>query len=100
MLFRSLAMGFCVAFILIPAQTLLQEETPMDMLGRVSSSLMSVLSMAQVIALAFAGTAAQWIGIRNLYFVSAALLVGIAGFGAMRLRSRAPTPVGSTPPAR
>jgi MFS transporter, DHA3 family, macrolide efflux protein len=80
------AVGFCVAFIMIPAQTLLQEETPRPMLGRVSSSMMSVLSIAQIIAMVGAGPVAERLGIRNLYFASGVLLLLIAGAGYLQLR--------------
>lgn len=81
-----LGVGFCVAFVLIPAQTLLQEETPQAMLGRVSSSMMSVLSIAQVLAMVVAGPVAGRVGIRNLYFASGLLLLIIASTGYLRLR--------------
>ena len=81
-----LALGFCAAFIMIPAQTLLQQETPHDMLGRVSSSLMSLLAMSQVLAMFVAGPVAQKAGIRNLYFGSAVMLVSIGAVGLARLR--------------
>ncbi|MGI8742011.1 MAG: MFS transporter [Bryobacteraceae bacterium] len=81
-----LGVGFCVAFIMIPAQTLLQQETPKTMLGRVSSSMMSVLAIAQVLAMLVAGPVAQNIGIRNLYFASGVLLLLIGGTGYLQLR--------------
>ena len=79
-----LGLGFGVVFIFIPAQTLLQTVTPMNMLGRVSSSLMSSLAFTQVIALSLTGWGAQVIGIRNLYFASACMLVLIAAAGWRR----------------
>jgi DHA3 family macrolide efflux protein-like MFS transporter len=85
----TLGIGFSVAFLLIPAQTLLQTETPVAMLGRVSSSMISVLSLAQVAALALSGGVAQRIGIRNLYYTSAAMLVLIAVLGYMKLQKQA-----------
>lgn len=92
-------MGGGIAFILIPSQTLLQEETPVDMLGRVSSSMMSLIGVAQVIALAISGSAAQWIGIRRLYYASAAMLATIALMGFSRLRtSISPKPAGEIAP--
>ena len=36
------------AFIIVPAQTLMQQETPHAMVGRVSSSFLSLISVAQV----------------------------------------------------
>ncbi|HKW98129.1 MAG TPA: MFS transporter [Bryobacteraceae bacterium] len=82
-----LLMGFFAAFIMIPSQTLLQQETPQEMLGRVSSSLMSVLALAQVVAMFVAGPVAESVGIRNLYFGSAALLGVIAAVGFGKLRA-------------
>src|SRR5450755_4621219 len=73
-----LGLGFCAAFIMVPSQTLLQQETPHALLGRVSSSLMSLLAMSQVLAMFVAGPVAQQLGIRKLYFGSAAML-GIVG---------------------
>ena len=83
-----LSLGFFSAFIMITAQTLIQKETPAAMLGRVSSSLMSLLAVAQVVAMFVAGPVAQKAGIRNLYFASAAMLVGIGLFGYSRLQQR------------
>lgn len=81
-----LGLGFFAAFIMVPSQTLLQRETPHELLGRVSSSLMSLLAMSQVLAMFVAGPVAQRAGIRNLYFASAAMLALIAGAGYAWLR--------------
>jgi DHA3 family macrolide efflux protein-like MFS transporter len=43
--------GLAIAFIVVPAQTLIQRETPHDMLGRVSSSFMAVFSLSQLLGL-------------------------------------------------
>ena len=89
-----LMMGFFAAFIMIPSQTLLQQETPQELLGRVSSSLMSLLAVSQVLAMFVAGPVAQSAGIRNLYFGSAALLmgIGILGWGKLRTPKETVTP--------
>jgi len=76
-----LGIGFFVAFIFIPAQVLMQEHTPPNMLGRVSGSMMSVMFSSQVIALLSAGELATHLGIRNVYFGSALLLLFIAAGG-------------------
>jgi MFS family permease len=81
-----LGLGFFAAFIMVPSQTLLQRETPHELLGRVSSSLMSLLAMSQVLAMFVAGPVAQRAGIRNLYFGSAVMLAAIAGAGLLWLR--------------
>lgn len=77
----TLTMGFGVALVIIPAQTLMQGQTPLDMLGRVTSTLMSVLSFAQVAGLALSGSIAQVVGIRNSYYATSALLALIAAAG-------------------
>jgi MFS transporter, DHA3 family, macrolide efflux protein len=82
-----LLMGFGAAFIMITAQTLLQQETPKEMLGRVSSALMSLMALSQVLAMFLAGPVAEHAGIRNLYFGSAAMLLLIGLIGRRRMRA-------------
>jgi MFS family permease len=82
-----LCLGFFAALLMITSQTLLQQETPPEMLGRVSSSLMSLLAGAQVIALLGAGPVAQSAGVRNLFFGSAAMLLAIGAIGHWKLRA-------------
>ena len=82
------SLGFGVAFIIAPAQALFQQETPVAMVGRVSSSFMSVLTFSQVMGLLISGSVAQAIGIRNLFFASAGMLGFIAAAGYTRLKTR------------
>ncbi len=74
--------GVGVAYVLVPAQTLMQECTPQALLGRVSSASMSVMTVAQLISFLLAAAIAVQIGIRNLYISVAAMLlaIAIAGF--------------------
>jgi MFS family permease len=81
-----LGLGFGAAFIMVPSQTLLQQETPHALLGRVMSSLMSLLAISQVLAMFVAGPVAQHSGIRSLYFGSSAMLVTIGAVGYAWLR--------------
>jgi DHA3 family macrolide efflux protein-like MFS transporter len=85
-----LALGFSAAFIMVTSQTLIQQETPQEMLGRVSSSLMSLMAVSQVLAMFFAGPVADKAGLRSLYFGSAAMLAVIASIGFMKLRRTEP----------
>ena len=80
-----LALGLCAAAIFVTATTLLQQETPHDLLGRVMSCLMSLLAGSQVVAMLVAGPAAEKAGIANLYYGSAAMLVGIGILGHFKL---------------
>jgi hypothetical protein len=83
-----LGIGFGVAFILIPASALLQEETPLEMRGRVSSSAMSLMTTVQGLAMVLAGSAAARFGLAPVFYASAAMLVSIAAFGFWRLQNR------------
>ncbi len=85
----TLGIGISVAFIFVPTQVLMQEATPKEMLGRISSSMMSVMTLSQTIALVFAGSIANVIGVRNLFYLSAAMLLGTAAMGAYTLRKNA-----------
>lgn len=84
-----LLLGFFAAFVMVCAQVLVQEETPHELLGRVSSTLWSLLSVAQVLSLTVAGPVADRFGVIDLYYASgiALTLVGIAGYGALERRS-------------
>jgi MFS transporter, DHA3 family, macrolide efflux protein len=86
----AFGIGFGAIFIVVPTQTLMQMETPIELVGRVSSSFMSVLSVSQLLGLIISGSLTQRIGIRNLFFASAAMLVLFALFGFFRLPKKAP----------
>ena len=85
----AFGIGFGAIFIVVPTQTLMQQETPVELVGRVSSSFMSVLSISQLVGLIISGSLAQSLGIRNLFFASAAMLVLFACFGYFRLPAQA-----------
>jgi len=78
-------LGIGVLLVIVSAQTIMQVQTPMEMVGRVSSSFMSVLSIAQLLGLVISGSLAQALGIRNLFFASAAMLFLITVLGYFRL---------------
>jgi len=63
---------------MVPAQTLIQSETPLPMVGRVSSGVMSLISAAQILGLTLSGVSSAAIGLRPLFFSSAALLATLA----------------------
>jgi predicted MFS family arabinose efflux permease len=81
-----LAVGFFAAFVMVCAQVLVQRETPHELLGRVSSTLWSLLAIAQVTALVAAGPVADRFGVIDLYYFSAAVLVAIGLFGYRQLQ--------------
>jgi MFS family permease len=80
-----LGLGLCASAIFITATTLIQHETPHELLGRVMSCLMSLVAGSQVISMFVAGPVAEKIGIPNLYYGSAAMLVGIGVVGYFKL---------------
>jgi len=82
----TFTMGFAIAFVLVPAQTLLQQETPREMMGRVSSSFLSMIAMAQVLGLMVSGYLAQLLGIRQLFVASAFYLALLSAGGWLLLR--------------
>jgi MFS family permease len=74
-------MGFAIAFVLVPAQTMSQRETPPQMVGRVSSTFMSLISFAQIFGLLLSGVLAQKLGIRTVFIASAGFLALVAAAG-------------------
>ena len=82
----SLVLGLAAAAVFVPSQTLLQEDTPPAMLGRVSATFTTTITVAQLVGILSAGRLAGWVGIRNLYYgVAAALFaVGLAGYAVAR----------------
>jgi MFS family permease len=81
-------LGFSVALVLIPAQTMSQRETTHHMVGRVSSTFMSMISIAQVLGLLLSGGLAQRLGMQRLFAACAAALVLITFGGWLWLRKR------------
>jgi len=82
----AFAIGLSVSLIMVAATALLQGETPPEMRGRVSSSSMSLITLAQGVAMIFAGGWATRYGIVNLFFASAAMLFAVTIGGVWRLR--------------
>jgi MFS transporter, DHA3 family, macrolide efflux protein len=80
----TFGMGFGIAFVIVSAQTLMQQETPREMMGRVSSSFMSVFSCAQVLGLLLSGKLAAWVSVRHVFQLCALALVVLAGLGYLR----------------
>jgi DHA3 family macrolide efflux protein-like MFS transporter len=74
----ALVMGAGVGLLMVPAQTLIQSETPLPMVGRVSSRVLSLVSLAQILGLILSGVLAAAIGLRPLFYSSAALLASLA----------------------
>jgi DHA3 family macrolide efflux protein-like MFS transporter len=80
-LLSSFAIGFAFSAIMVPAQTLLQRETPHAMIGRVSSTNISVAFLAQIIGLLLSGVAADHFGVRTVFILCAGLAFALAAGG-------------------
>jgi MFS transporter, DHA3 family, macrolide efflux protein len=74
----AFGIGFGAIFIIVPTQTLMQQETPVELVGRVSGSFMSVLSVSQLLGLVISGSLTQ-----------TAMLVVFGLFGFFRLPKQA-----------
>jgi predicted MFS family arabinose efflux permease len=79
-------LGAAIAFVMVPAQTMTQKETPPAMLGRVSSTFMSLFSLSQVLGMMLSGALATLLGIRQLFIACGAILALLAVAGWTWLR--------------
>ena len=84
----TFTIGFTIPFVIVPAQTLSQQETPQEMMGRVSSSFMSLIALAQVMGLVLSGYLAQVLGIRQVFLVCGFALGLLAVGGYLMIRER------------
>jgi len=80
--------GFAFAAIIVPAQTLIQRETPPDMLGRVGSTNASIVFLGQILGLAVSGALAEAIGVRLVFFLCAGLALVLTGAGRAFLHAK------------
>lgn len=71
--------------VLVSGLTMIQAQTPADMVGRVSGSLWSLMSIAQLPGLVLSGEIARRIGVANVFSATAAVLAVIAILGLIRM---------------
>jgi DHA3 family macrolide efflux protein-like MFS transporter len=79
----NLIIGFAVAAIIIPAQTLIQQETPHALMGRVGSTVMSVIFAAQITGLILSGILTNHMGVRRVFAICAVMLVVLTIVGRL-----------------
>ncbi len=82
--------GWAVAPLQASASTLVQTEVDDSVRGRTGSALNTVLTGANVVSMAFAGTLAAGIGVRNVFLVSGAIGFIAAGLAAWMFRGAVP----------
>ena len=87
-LVSTFAIGFAFAAIMVPAQTLIQRETPHEMLGRVGSTNASIIFLGQILGLVLSGVLAEAIGVRTVFFLCAALAAALVVAGRLFLKAK------------
>jgi DHA3 family macrolide efflux protein-like MFS transporter len=75
--------GIAVAGIIVPAQTLFQQATPPELMGRVGSTFMSIVFAAQITGLVLSGILTQHIGVRQVFALCALMLVVLMAVGKL-----------------
>ncbi len=75
--FGCFVVGFSCAGIIVPSQTLIQEETPGELMGRVGSTTMSAVFGAQILGLLLSGILADHIGVRGVFALCTLLLAAL-----------------------
>jgi len=80
-MFACFTLGFMFSGVIVPSQTLLQRETPQALMGRISSTSMSMIFFGQLMGLVLSGVLAQAIGVRAVFFLCAGLAWVLTGAG-------------------
>ncbi|WP_433967666.1 MFS transporter [Tunturiibacter gelidiferens] len=88
----NLIIGFSVAGIIVPSQTLFQKATPPELMGRVGSTFMSIIFTAQISGLVLSGILTQHIGVRQVFALCAAMLVVLMAVGKIWMEPKPTTP--------
>lgn len=92
-LVATFLIGLAFAGIIVPAQTLMQQETPPALMGRISSTVMSVVFFAQVLGLVLSAVLGQALGVRAVFFLCAGLAAALAAGGHFFLAGSKPSRV-------
>ena len=87
----TLLIGIAVAGIVVPSNTMIQQETPAELMGRVGSTVMSLVFTAQICGLVFSGLLADRIGVRHVFALCAVLLAVLIAVGRIWMEPRAAT---------
>ncbi|HTC76152.1 MAG TPA: MFS transporter [Edaphobacter sp.] len=82
-LIGNFIIGIAVAAIIVPAQTLFQQATPPELMGRVGSTFMSIIFAAQIAGLVLSGILTQHMGVRRVFALCAVMLVILIAVGKL-----------------
>jgi MFS family permease len=88
--------GFAAGGIIVPSQTMIQEETPHTMLGRVGSTVMSFVFSAQIAGLLLSGVLAEHTSVRGVFWLSGVLLAVLILAGKVWMEPKPHQPVAAT----
>jgi MFS family permease len=83
--------GIAVAAIIVPAQTLFQQATPPELMGRVGSTFMSIVFAAQIAGLVLSGVLTQHMGVRRVFALCAVMLVVLMAVGKLWMEPKKAT---------
>jgi MFS family permease len=83
------AVGFAAAGIIVPSQTLIQQETPAELLGRVGSTTMSAIFSAQIAGLLLSGVLAEHTSVRRVFVLCTAMLAVLMAAGKLWMEPKA-----------
>ncbi|MCU1247177.1 MAG: major facilitator superfamily 1 [Edaphobacter sp.] len=83
--------GIAVAAIIVPAQTLFQQATPPELMGRVGSTFMSIVFAAQIAGLVLSGVLTQYMGVRRVFALCALMLVVLMAVGKLWMEPKKAT---------
>jgi MFS transporter, DHA3 family, macrolide efflux protein len=83
--------GIAVAGIIVPAQTLFQQATPPELMGRVGSTFMSIIFAAQISGLLLSGFLTHYIGVRKVFALCAVMLVILMAVGKLWMEPKKAT---------
>jgi DHA3 family macrolide efflux protein-like MFS transporter len=84
--------GFSAGAIIVPSQTMIQEETPHAMLGRVGSTVMSLIFTAQIGGLVLSGILARYTSVRGVFAFCCGLLAVLALAGKLFMEPKPHVP--------
>ncbi len=88
--------GIAVGCIIVPAQTLFQQATPPELMGRVGSTFISIVFGAQIAGLVLSGIVTEYIGVQQVFKYCAVLLIVLAAAGKLWMEPK-PQPAPATP---
>lgn len=88
--------GFAAGGIIVPSQTMIQEETPHTMLGRVGSTVMSFVFSAQIAGLLLSGVLAEYTSVRGVFLLSGILLAVLILAGKLWMEPKPHLPATAT----